>query len=459
MINLKFPAQETNPLIAQRLESLLDQFCDLASNRLKNSVHATEFATLFDGSADQSQPKYHETFVIAHEGQAPRSASEWEMVNQQKLSESAFIESDIQEARQDWLKVMDTARGIPHDQREGYIRDQRKLHFDQYPRIRELQAFVDRKENRDVNAITALMSVLPYSAYNLRQYAIEQGVQYNEIFADKLTPARITFAKRTDYSGECFAKKREQHGLLSNSDLFMWVGEKQSPLIQLYTIGHELIHAAQIKELMNQERIALEKGSLEFSRFLNTYGNYLSLAANTVEHYQLNLVENRRPIYGLADRIVSQFFTPVIQDVRQGLAKGSDVYHQKISKYGSLFGYMMPVGNAVRVKALREVVPALENAKNILFAKECGLDIDLDEVRSALPTANRNQVKRYRSLITEAARSWKLDFEALRVIASHQYYGVMFARADDETENLTLVTDPGTIYLSTGYNQTQQQQQ
>ena len=141
-----------------------------------------------------------------------------------------------------------------------------------------------------------------------------------------------------------------------------------------------------------------------------------------------------------------------------GLAMGPDAYHQKLSKYGSLFGYMMPVGNAVRVKALREVVPALENAKNIIFAKECGLDIDLDEVRSALPTANRNQVKRYRSLITDAARSWKLDFEALRVIASHQYYGVMFSRADDETENLTLVTDPGTIYLSTGYNQTQQQQ-
>ena len=458
MINLKFPGQETNPLLTQRLESLVDQFCDLASNRLKNSVHATEFAGLFDGSKEQILQKYRETFVIAHEGQAPRSASEWEMVNQQKLSESDFIDPTIQSARQDWLAVLDKARSLSHDQREGFIREARKDHFEKYPHIKELQSFVDRKENRDVNAITALMSVLPYAAYNLRQFAIEQGVQYNELFSEKLTPERITFAKRTDYSGECFAKKRSQHGLLSNSDLYMWVGEKQSPLIQLYTIGHELIHAAQIKEVMKREQSALEQGSLEFSRFLNYYGNYLSLAANTMEHYQLNLVENRRPIYGLADRIVTQFFSPVIQDIRMGLAMGPDAYHQKLSKYGSLFGYMMPVGNAVRVKALREVVPALENAKNIIFAKECGLDIDLDEVRSALPTANRNQVKRYRSLITEAARSWKLDFEALRVIASHQYYGVMFSRADDETENLTLVTDPGTIYLSTGYNQTQQQQ-
>lgn len=458
MVNLKFPAQETNPLIAQRLESLLDQFCDLASNRLKNSVHGIEFAALFDGSEKQSMQSYQETFVISHEGQAPRSASEWEMLNQQKLSESSFIEADIQQARQDWLKVMEHAKALPHDQKDGFIQESRKIHFEKYPRIKQLQSYVDRKENRDVNAITELMSVLPYAAYNLRQYAIEQGVQYNELFSETIAPERITFAKRTDYSGECFAKKREQHGLLSNSDRYMWVGEKQSPLIQLYTIGHELIHAAQIKEVMRMERSALEQSPLEFARFLNHYGNFLSLAANTMEHYQLSLIENRKPLYGLADRIVSQFFSPVIQDVHFGLSRSADVYHEKLSKYGSLFGYMMPVGNAIRVKALREVVPALENAKNIIFAKECGLDIQLDEVRSALPTANRNQVRRYRNLITEAARSWKLDFEALRVIASHQYYGVMFSRAEDDQENLTIVTDPGTIYLSTGYNQTQQQQ-
>jgi len=435
---------------------LVDQFSDLAARRLKNSVHATEFAVLFDGSTQQSQPLYRETFVITHEGQAPRSASEWEVLNQQKLSESSFVEADIQSARQDWLKIMTRAAALPHDQREGFIRDSRKVHFEKYPRIKQLQTYVDRKENRDVHAITELMSVMPYAAYNLRQYAIEQNVQYNDLFSSELQAERITFAKRTDYSGECFAKKREQHGLLSNSDRYMWVGESQSPLIQLYTIGHELIHAAQIKEVTQMESDALAKGPLEFARFLNHYGNFLSLAANTMEHYQLSLVENRKPLYGLADRMVTQFFSPVIQDVRSGLSRGVDSYHQKLGKYGSLFGYMMPVGNAVRVKALREVVPALENAKNIIFAKECGLDIELDEVRSALPTANRNQVKRYRALITEAAKSWKMDFEALRVIASHQYYGVMFSRAEDEKENLTIATDPAPIYLSTGYNQTQQ---
>ena len=458
MISLKFPVQEMNLLVGQRIESLIDQFSDLAAKRLKNSVHATEFAALFDGSENQSQPVYRETFVISHQGQAPRSASEWEMLNQQRLSESSFVEEDIQAARQDWMKVMSRAAQLPHDQREGFIREARKIHFEKYPRIKELQTYVDRRQNRDVNAITSLMSVMPYAAYNLRQYAIEQGVQYQDLFSTELTAERITFASRTDFAGECFAKKREQHGLLSNSDRYMWVGEYQSPLIQLYTIGHELIHAAQIKEVTEMERNSLQKSPLEFARFLNHYGNFLSLAANTMEHYQLNLVENRKPLYGLVDRMVSQFFSPVIQDVRSGLTRGTEAYHQKLSKYGSLFGYMMPVGNAIRVKALREVVPALENAKNIIFAKQCGLDIELDEVRSALPTANRNQVKRYRSLITEAAKSWKFDFEALRVIASHQYYGVMFSRSENELENLTIATHPGPVYLNTGYNQTQQQQ-
>ena len=457
MITLKFPMQEMNPLVAQRIESLIDQFSDLAARRLKNSVHAVEFSALFDGREEQSQPFYRETFVISHEGQAPRSASEWEMLNQQKLSESHFIDPEIQAARQDWLKVIAGAQTLPHDQREAYVQDARRVHFSKHPRIQGFQLLVDRRENNEVNAITTLMSVLPYAAYNLRQYAIENNVQYHELFSDGLCAERITFADRTDFAGECFAKKREQHGLLSNSDRYMWVSEKQSPLIQLYTIGHELIHAAQIKEVTEMERAALAKGPLEFSRFLNHYGNFLSLAANTMEHYQLSLTENRKPLYGFADRMLTQFFSPVIQDVRTGLSRGTEAYHQKLAKYGSLFGYMMPVSNAVRVKALREVVPALENAKNIIFAKECGLDIDLDEVRSALPTANRNQVKRFRTLITEAAKSWKFDFEALRVIASHQYYGVNFSRAENELENLTITTDPGPVYLSTGYNQTQQQ--
>ncbi len=466
MITSKFPGQKLNVLVHQRLESLLDQFSDLASRRLKASVYATEFATLFNGSEQQSQILYRETFVTRHEDQAPRSGTEWETVNERKLADSEFIEADIREAREAWIKVLKQTKGMDRFKRERFLSSARVDHFKKYPRLAGLQELINRKENSDVHALTALMSVMPYAAYNIRQFAIEQGVSFTELFSEKLKAERISILDRKEriqekisldqFSGECFARKASPHGLISEGERFLWVSKEQSPMIQLYTIGHELIHASQISEVMEKESSSIKEGPIAFARFLNYYGNFLSLAANTLDAPQWDLAHSRTPLYGAVDRMVSQFFTPVIQDVREGVSRNASVYNQKLEKYGSLFGYMMPVSNVVRVKALREVIPALENAKNIIFAKECGLEIAQDEVRSALPTANRIQVARYRPLITEAAKSWKLDFEALRVIASHQYYGVMFARAQEEGENLTIDSDPAPIFLNTGYNQTQQ---
>ncbi len=466
MITAKVPFQPVNVLISQRIESLLDQFCDLASRRLKHSVHAVEFASLFDGSEYQSQILYRETFVTEHAEQAPRSGTEWEMVNRTKLADSSFIEADIKLARAEWMKIRAKAQNLPKRDRQDYLTEARAEHFEKHPRLQGLQEIIDRKENRDTNALISLMSVMPYAAYNVRQFAIEQGVNFEQLFTDRLGAERICILDLNtrlkeklsldQFSGECFAKKRSAHGLISEGDRYMWIAEEQSPFVQLYTVGHELIHAAQIKEVMESEKTALKTSALEFARFLNYYGNFLSLSANTLDSHETDVSVKRRPLYGFADRVISQFFSPVIQDIREGLSRGGLNYEKKLSKYGSLFGYMMPVSNAVRVKALREVIPAFENAKNILFAKECGLDVHLDEVKSALPIANAVQLKRYRSLINEAAQNWNLDFEALRVIASHQYHGVMFARAENEHENLTIDSDPAPIYLNTAYNQTQQ---
>lgn len=467
MILARFPARGLAFLLRQRFESLLDQFCELATKRLRDSVHARGFATLFDGSVEQSQTLYRETFVIAHEGQAPRSATEWELKNEKRLVDSDFIDPEIRAIRSEWLRVIEEAKSVSKEKRGNFIAEARKRHFSRHPRLTELQSIINRRENSDVHSLIALMSVLPYAAYNLRQYAIDEGVSFVDLFCDTLTPNRISILDRharsreklnlDQFAGECFARKKTPHGLISDGDRFMWISKEQSPLVQLYTIGHELIHSFQIGEVMENEAVARRAGSVEFAGFLNHYGNFLSLAAHTLEKQQSDVAAYRLPLYGLADRIVTQFFSPVIADIREGLAGSTGTYHKRLDKYGSLFGYMMPVSNVVRVKALREVVPALENAKNILFAKECGLEIPFDEVRSALPTANRVQANRYRALITGAAQSWKQDFEALRVIASHQYYGVMFHRAEDDRENLTIESDPAAIYLNNGYNQTEQQ--
>jgi hypothetical protein len=279
----------------------------------------------------------------------PRSATEWEVLNDRPLAESEFIEQDVREARAAWLPILKRSESMPAHEREQYLASERSRHFSKFPRLLGLQELVNRPHNSDVNAIIALMSVLPYAAYNLRQYAIERGVSFIQLFDDQLTPEKISLLNRATrtqerisedlFSGECFAKKRRAHGLVSESDRYLWVAQEQSPLVQLYTIGHELIHAAQIQSVMASEQVAISKGQLSLAWFMNHYGNFLSLASNTFDDHHADQSRKRKPVYGLADRMVSQFDSPVIQDIRKGLAKGGGYYEQQLDRYGSLLGY------------------------------------------------------------------------------------------------------------------------
>jgi len=117
---------------------------------------------------------------------------------------------------------------------------------------------------------------------------------------------------------------------------------------------------------------------------------------------------------------------------------------------------MMPNSTGTRVKALQEVLPALENAKNIIFAKSIGLFITADPITSALPTANNKQREYYKEEIITAVKATSPEWEALRIIASHQYHGVSFFRADREENNLTLRPIVGKVAIGSSYNQTQQ---
>ena len=466
MIQLEFPFQNMTGIISQRLETLLDQFCDLAMKRLSQSVHSEEFSKLFKSSQQKSALFYEETFMIPHSDQAPRSASEWEVIHQCRMAESSFVEPEIKSARESWLNILAEAKTLSSQQKTEWLNQAREAHFKKFPRLAELQKLIDLKHNDDPSVIIELMSIMPHAAYNLRQFAIEKGVQFHELFESGLAPEHfsiLSFETRKkeklsleQFAGECFAKKKSKHGLISESDRYLWVAQEQSPFIQLYTIGHELIHAAQIKEIIEMEKAALKMGGLDTARFLNFYGNFLSVATHALESHETDLSQVRKPLYGLADRCMSESRYASIKEIRNALELGTEAYEAVLTRYGSLHGYMMPVGNSIKVKALREVVPALENAKNIIFAKECGLLIKIDEVSSALPTANSFQRQRYRSLITQAAQSHQFDHEALRVIASHQYHGVMFPRAEDPSKNLIIETDPAPIALNTGYNQTQQ---
>ena len=100
------------------------------------------------------------------------------------------------------------------------------------------------------------------------------------------------------------------------------------------------------------------------------------------------------------------------------------------------------------MKAVREAIPCLENAKNIRFAKDLGLVISLDETRSALPSANAVELKHHRAIIERASMSGGAELKVLHLISNHQFYGI---RAE-----LDIHAGFKAIRLSDEYNSSQQ---
>jgi hypothetical protein len=363
------------------------------------------------------------------------------------------------------MAIVSESKKIDSDQRTGFLNKKRIQQFKDFPRLARMNEIINSK-NVSLEDLIELMPAMPYAKFNLEQFAKKQGLELKDIFSEELTPNKISIltskqirnahlSARED-AGECFAKKRKSHGLFSDSDIFIWIRKELDPLTQIYTAGHEVIHFHQIEETTKLEAKALSDGAIAQAYFLNFYGNFLGVSAASLEGLSVDISVERQPLYGLADRIVPYFFTGLMTEIRNGINKGQEEYNNVLCKYGSLFGYMMPNSNQVKVKALQEILPALENAKNIAFVKELGLDIQWDEIRSALPSASHHQLKQNALKIQRAIKSPKPDFEALTAIGNHQFYGVSFARKLDLSKSISLKPILSTISLGNSYNQTQQ---
>jgi len=450
---------------------LIESFMDMVKDRLHNSEKAIEFAKLFSVETVHPELKF-ETFGLSEESFNKTggflTASQKEFATGELLTESDYIPENIKEARAAWMKIYAQAKKMSAEKRTQFIALKREQHFKQFPFLQRMTDIMHSKRV-DVKELIELMQVMPYAKYNLEQFAKKQGVSLEQIFCKELTPNKISIlsgkkilenhlSARED-AGECFAKKRKSHGLFSDSDIFIWIRKELDPLTQIYTAGHEVIHYHQIEETTKMEAKALSDGAIAQAYFLNFYGNFLGVSAASLEGLSVDISVERQPLYGLADRIVPYFFSKLITEIRDGINASRECYDAVLNKYGSLFGYMMPNSNQVKVKALQEILPALENAKNILFAKELGLEIGWDEIRSALPSANNQQIKLHAAKILRAVKKAKPDYEALTAIGNHQFYGVSFARKLDLSRTITLRPILSTISLGNSYNQTQQQQQ
>lgn len=470
-IEASFPRENITGKTAVNMMRMIESFMSTVRDRLQNSEKAIEFAKLFSTETVHPELKF-ETFglgeVSLNQTSGFLTATQKEFATGELLIESDYIPEHIKEARAAWMKIEAEAKKLTAEKRQAFLDKKRTAHFKQFPFLARMNEIMHSRRV-GVKDLIELMPAMPYARFNLEQFAKKQGLSLEEIFTNELTPNKISIlsskkireahlSARED-AGECFAKKRKSHGLFSDSDIFIWIRKELDPLTQIYTAGHEVVHFHQIEETTKMEAKALSDGAIAQAYFLNFYGNFLGVSAASLEGLSVDISVERQPLYGLADRIVPYFFTNLISEIRNAVNASREEYERVLNKYGSLFGYMMPNSNQVKVKALQEVIPALENAKNITFAKELGLEIGWDEIRSALPSANDQQIKQNTAKILRAIKNARPDYEALTAIGNNQFHGVSFARKEDLSRSLTLRPILSTISLGNSYNQTQQQQQ
>ncbi|MGK5085873.1 circularly permuted type 2 ATP-grasp protein [Bdellovibrionota bacterium FG-1] len=468
LVEQLFPAKVLSPAACQSLLFKLETFCLLAQSHLSIWRGGKAFSELFNKSEKVREMKFDILFAEPFRPLAknehildykPLIATEEEVRTGKLLTETGFVAEDLRKARFDWLA---TLAETPED-----LEAARWAHFVKHPIIAEYQRLVDRPLQSSASAIMQMLEILPYAKFNLLQYARTQGISPRELFTNKLVDRRIAVLSTeqraevglstSGFAGECFATKRKAHGLFSDSNIYTWTALELNPLIQAYTVGHELVHFQQIRAMMKQEVEALQGSPLEFARFLNFYGNFLGMSSGTIESAAADVLLDRKVLYGFAELMgYARRGNNWVTEMRQALRAGTGTWNHEVSKLGSIVSYSTDASVQVKVKAIREVIPALENAKNIVFAQELGLKLDLDPVQSALPSANSFQCVRFSGQIQSQVRSAKLDWETLRIIANHQYPGVRFPRHKIAVENLTLHAPLVAIALGGSYNQTQQ---
>lgn len=380
------------------------------------------------------------------------SATGQEFMTGRLIFETMRLPDWVLEARFAWLGA---EAGYLTDTDQERIEKKRESHFERFPRLRILQSLIDRPSGGTPGDLLQLLEVLPYARFNLERYSVAIGVETVDLFSEKLVPGRIARLECPEWkgSGACFVRKSTRSPELLESQCYIWVSKDQSPICQAYTVGHEVHHALQYDEIRSAEKQARARGPAEVARFMNGYGNFFGLDSGPSVESAKN---GRTVLYGLQDRMFGEFDTPVIREIRESLVEGTEAYEKTLARYGSAFASMMPASATTRVKALREVYPALENLRNLMFAEGCGLRIPVDPVGTAIPVANRIQRELHRNCLLSSITKARMEGEVLRVVASNQLYGVGFGPEVVEDGRLVLRIDPAPIDPAKAYHQSQQ---
>lgn len=448
-----------------QLRQCLEAFAELALDRLSRSEDR-DLAYLFSiqnlNRPDRMEQNYRAILPEFEDARWAPIATLWELQNRRSLLDSPFIQPEVREAFIAWQKSKSQVDRLAHKLSTQEVSDllarKRAEHFKRFPFLAEIQSLIDSPSNLSPDAIRKVLHVLPYAKYNVEQYLRMKGLSFDELFASQLSDGRVSILSETAmaesglnpyFAGECFAKKRKSHGLFSDADILIWMNAGSSAFIQAYTLGHELIHFHQIEELMKREARAMKRGSLDLAEFLNFYGNFLASASPSVEKLDSTAVFRKCVYFGLADIADQAENSKLVEKYIHAYSKSDEAFEKTIRDAGRLLAWMTPTNSSMQVKAIREVIPCLENAKNLRFAKEVGLDIALDETKSALPAANHRELKRYKKIIEKAAFSGGADPSVLQIIAEHQLFGVK--------TDLEIQAGFHAIQMGAAYNSSQQQ--
>lgn len=440
------------------LGSIEDQF----KKRIENESFSSEFSSLFDDSMELTSLEFSTLGLNDYSKYEKSIATCWEFSNKKLLTESNYVENVFKEAKASWKVIINESLKLNSKDKNDFLRKSRLDHFKQFPFLVEYQNLINKNGECSSKDFLKLLDVFPYAKYNLESFAKLKGKIVEDLFSEKLGPDKIAFlSKDKDLDGEmknsagkCFAKKRKSNGLFSDSDIYVWVAKDMDLATQVYTVGHELIHYYQVEKTINDEKSSLNDSSLKFASFLNNYGNFLGLSLEGAGSSSSDFVQGRLPLHGLMDHIDTE--VPFIEKHLSAAKEGSTRWNSLLREHGGLYSCMMTNFPQGQVKALREVLPALENAKNIRFAKDIGLDVNIDEFSSALPIANESQLSRLSSTIEDTIYSSSPNWEGLRLIASNQYFGINFSRKNIISNSLILKPQPQVISLGSSYNQMQQ---
>lgn len=465
-VNKELPNRVLTKASKRKVLAHLETFCAKAKSRLEASPALNELANLLSLDADVTQLQFETLYLGERDIDMDiKVATQSEMRTGKLLIQSDFVSDELKAAKADWEKTLNKSYKVDLLKREDFIKTARKKHFKKHPKLARYQELIDSKSSSKQDLIE-LLDIAPYAKFNIQNFAMEQGISVEDVFTTSLEPNRISLLStkelkelklaNREHAGECFAKKKVSHGLFSNSDVFVWLRSELDPFTLLYTAGHELIHYQQIMRTMRAEKNALAGGDISLAKFLNYYGNFLGANQRTVESMNSDMASTRKPLYGYVDLLINHKDSEIVKVLDEAIRSGDAAWEEKLSEFGSLFSYVMANNTGTRVKALQEVLPALENAKNILFAQELGLEVSMNAVQAAMPTANESQVAEYMTELIATAYSPNPNWEGMRIIASHQYYGVSFNRAEKPENNLKLVPQVTAVSVGNSYNQTQQ---